>query len=96
LLSGKTQTVAHPLEEESMPTRKTKSSFAIAVVETDAVCTAKQASDLLEDLRKHYQGLAPAERNQLKTFISDLAESGLIAHDKQVAISSVFPMRRTC
>jgi len=79
-----------------MPTRKTKSSFAVAVVDTNAVCTANEASNLLEDLRKHYQGLAPEERDQMKTLISDLAESGLIARDKQVALSNVFPVRRTC
>ena len=73
-----------------MARRNSKSRFAIKAVEKDAVCTAKQASDLLEDLRKHYQRLAPAERNQMKTLISDLADSGLIVRDKHVAISTVF------
>jgi hypothetical protein len=80
-----------------MPRRNSKSSFAVAVVDTNAVCTAKQARDLLEDLRKGYQRLTPAERNQMKTFISDLAESGFIMRDKSaVMISNLFPLRRSC
>ena len=56
-----------------MSTRKSKSRFAVKVVEKDAVCTAKQASDLLEDLRRRYQRLNPDDQNQVKIFISDLS-----------------------
>jgi hypothetical protein len=37
------------------------------------VCTAKHASQLLDELRRAYQALAPEERRQVKAFITELS-----------------------
>jgi len=80
-----------------MPIRNNQSSFALEVVSKDAVCTAKQAGDLLEDLRRRYQRLTPAERNQMKLFISGLAESGIVMRNKSaVMTTNVFKVNRSC
>ncbi|HWC15996.1 MAG TPA: hypothetical protein VG498_03250 [Terriglobales bacterium] len=76
-----------------MRTRNGKSISAVAIADKNAVCTAKQARDLLENLRQRYQRLTPGERNQVKLFISDLSESRRIMLDMQALITNAFPVR---
>jgi hypothetical protein len=53
-----------------MTNRNKKSRITVAASLPGMVCTRKQASHLLQGLRKHYQLLTPEERDQVKYFIS--------------------------
>jgi hypothetical protein len=55
-----------------MTNRNKKSRIAIAGSFPDMVCIRKQASHLLQGLRKDYQLLTPEERNQVKCFMLGL------------------------
>ena len=52
-----------------MTNRNKKTRITVAGNLPGMVCTQKQASDLLQCLRKDYQLLTPEERNQVKRFI---------------------------
>jgi hypothetical protein len=52
-----------------MTNRNKKSRITVAGSLPGMVCTRKQASHLLQGLRKDYQLLTPEERNQVKGFI---------------------------
>src|SRR6266446_4206694 len=54
-----------------MTNRNKKSRITVAGSLPGMVCTRKQASHLLQGLRKDYQLLTPEERNQVKCFISE-------------------------
>ena len=51
-----------------------------------AVCTARRAIQLLDKLRKSYQGLAREERKQVKAFITELSYTA-------ITDSQVYPLR---
>jgi hypothetical protein len=55
-----------------MANRNKKSQITVAGSFPDMVCTRKQASHLLQGLRKDYQLFTPEERNQVKCFIFGL------------------------
>lgn len=52
-----------------MTNRKKKVRFTLAGRLPAMVCTLKQASHLLQGLRRSYQFLAPEERDHVKRFI---------------------------
>jgi len=55
-----------------MTNRNKKSRITVAGSLPGMVCTRKQASHLLQGLRKDYQVLTPEEQNQVECFILGL------------------------
>ena len=55
-----------------MTNRNKKSRITVAGSLPSMVCTRKEASHLLQGLRKDYQLLTPEERNQVECFVLGL------------------------
>jgi len=69
--SGTASARSERFQEACMTNRNKKTRITVAGSLPDMVRTQKQASDLLECLRKEYQLLTPENRNQVKCFISE-------------------------